>query len=287
MAKEFYGYFDSMAGDEREYDAAQFAHLLRAVAQNGVTSHEGGGLRVKAEGASMRTVVSPGGCLVNGYVYVLSDDGGAPMAFEHPASGANDRLDRIVARLELESGARRISLKLLPGTPGAAPKPPELTRGGSVYELSLARVHVRAGAESIEPEDVEDERGDESVCGYAMPARVTAMLAEKMDARSGAELAAEVAGKAATARYEATLSGAGWSADVPHTQTAAAEGVLATDNPFVDVNMSGAATGAAGTALSDAWALVGRVEAGDGSVTAYCYEDAPTTDIPLILKVVR
>lgn len=286
MAKEFYGYFDSIAEDEREYDGSQFAHLLRAVAQNGVTSHEGG-LAITADGLGMQTEVLPGGCLVNGYLYVLEDDGGARMLMEHQPSGAADRYDRVVVRLDLNTERRSMGVFLLPGVPGAAPEPPELTRTALVYEVSLARVHVRAGAESIEPEDVEDERGDESVCGYAMPVWISAMLAEKMDARSGAELAAEVAGKATTARYQATLSSEGWSEGVPHTQTAAAEGVLATDNPFVDVDMSGAATGAAGTALSDAWALVGRVEAGDGSVTAYCYDDAPAADIPLILKVVR
>ena len=286
MAREFYGYFDSTLDDVREYDGGQFAQLLRAVARNGVTSHEGG-LAVTADGLGMQTEVLPGGCLVNGYLYVLEDDGGARMLMEHQPSGAADRYDRIVARLDLNTDERDVGLYLLSGTPAADPQPPELTRTALVYEVSLARVRVRAGATVIEPEDVEDERADESVCGYAMPVRVSAMLAEKMDAQSGVELAAEVAGKASTAGYTATLLGAGWSAGVPHTQTVAVEGILATDNPFVDVDMSGATTGAAGTALSDAWTLVGRVEAGAGSITAYCYDDAPAVDIPLILKVVR
>ncbi len=286
MAREFYGYFDSTLDDVREYDGGQFAQLLRAVARNGVTSHEGG-LAVTADGLGMQTEVLPGGCLVNGYLYVLEDDGGARMLMEHQPSGAADRYDRIVARLDLNTEERDMGLYLLSGTPAADPQPPELTRTALVYEVSLARVRVRAGATVIEPEDVEDERADESVCGYAMPVRVSAMLAEKMDAQSGVELAAEVAGKASTAGYAATLLGAGWSAGVPHTQTVAVEGILATDNPFVDVDMSGATTGAAGTALSDAWTLVGRVEAGAGSITAYCYDDAPAVDIPLILKVVR
>ncbi len=286
MAREFYGYFDSTLDDVREYDGGQFAQLLRAVARNGVTSHEGG-LAVTADGLGMQTEVLPGGCLVNGYLYVLEDDGGARMLMGHQPSGAADRYDRIVARLDLNTEERDMGLYLLSGTPAADPQPPELTRTALVYEVSLARVRVRAGATVIEPEDVEDERADESVCGYAMPVRVSAMLAEKMDAQSGVELAAEVAGKASTAGYAATLLGAGWSAGVPHTQTVAVEGILATDNPFVDVDMSGAATGAAGTALSDAWTLVGRVEAGAGSITAYCYDDAPAVDIPLILKVVR
>lgn len=286
MAREFYGYFDSTLDDVREYDGGQFAQLLRAVARNGVTSHEGG-LAVTADGLGMQTEVLPGGCLVNGYLYVLEDDGGARMLMEHQPSGAADRYDRIVARLDLNTEERDMGLYLLSGTPAADPQPPELTRTALVYEVSLARVRVRAGATVIEPEDVEDERTDESVCGYAMPVRVSAMLAEKMDAQSGVELAAEVAGKASTAGYAATLLGAGWSAGVPHTQTVAVEGILATDNPFVDVDMSGATTGAAGTALSDAWTLVGRVEAGAGSITAYSYDDAPAVDIPLILKVVR
>lgn len=169
MAGEFYGYFDSVTGDEREYDAAQLAHLLRAAVQNGVTSHENGGLQVSAEGGSMNTVVSPGGCVINGYLYVLSDDGGGAKRFTHPAAAASDRWDRIVARLETASDARRITLQLLTGTPGASPVPPTLTRTGGVYELSLAKVKIRAGAESVEAADVTDERLDESVCGAAVP----------------------------------------------------------------------------------------------------------------------
>lgn len=170
MAKEFFGYFDSVAGDEREYDAASFAHVLRAVAQNGISSHNGGGLRVNAVGGGMLTAVEAGGCLINGYLYVLSDDGGARMTFEHAAAAGSDRIDRVVVRLELMSDQRRITLKLLTGIPGASPVPPGLTRSESVYELALAQVRVRAGAESIETADVTDERSDEAVCGYAAPA---------------------------------------------------------------------------------------------------------------------
>lgn len=169
MAREFYGYFDSVAGDEREYDAAQFAHILRAALRNGVTSHENGGLGVAAQGGNMDTLISPGGCVINGYLYVLSDDGGDPKRFTHPASAANDRWDRIVARLETMTDVRKISLRLLTGTPGANPEPPTLTRTDSVYELALAKVKIRAAAESVEEADVVDERGEESVCGYAVP----------------------------------------------------------------------------------------------------------------------
>ena len=167
MAKEFYGYFDSKEGDVRQYDAAELAHLLSAAVQNGVSSHNGGGLAVTADGQSMQTEVSCGGAVIGGYVFVLSDDGGENYTLTHQPSGSADRIDRVVVRLDLNQ--RQMSLALLEGVPGAAPKPPALTRSSQVWELSLAQVRIRASALFVEAGDVTDERGDESVCGYAVP----------------------------------------------------------------------------------------------------------------------
>ena len=167
MAKEFYGYFDSTEGDIRQYDAAELAQLLSAALQNGVSSHNGGGLKVSADGSSMETKVSCGGAVIGGYVFVLSDDGGEERAFTHQVSGSADRIDRVVVRLDLNS--RSISLVLLEGVPGASPKAPALTRTSQVWELSLAQVRIRASALFVEAADVTDERGDETVCGYAVP----------------------------------------------------------------------------------------------------------------------
>lgn len=93
--------------------------------------------------------------------------------------------------------------------------------------------------------------------------------------------------KATTARYSVTLSSSGWSSSAPYTQTVNVSGILATDDPFVDVDMSGATTTAQGMALIEAWGLLGRITANAGSITAYCYEEKPTVNIPIILKVVR
>ena len=51
--------------------------------------------------------------------------------------------------------------------------------------------------------------------------------------------------------------------------------------------MSNATSTSVGTALTEAWALVGRITTAAGKITAYCYEEKPTTNIPIILKVVR
>lgn len=167
MAKEFFGYFDSTEGDIRQYDAAEMANILSAALQNGITSHNGGGLQVSADGTGMHSKVSCGGAVIGGYVFVLSDDGGEERIFTHPVSGTADRIDRVVVRLDLNE--RTISLALLEGVPGALPEPPSLTRTSQVWELSLAQVRIPASAVFVEAGDVTDERGDESVCGYAVP----------------------------------------------------------------------------------------------------------------------
>lgn len=104
---------------------------------------------------------------------------------------------------------------------------------------------------------------------------------------SSADALSAIGQKASTQRFSAALSTSGWSASAPYTQTVNVSGLLATDDPFVDVSLSGASTADAANALMEAWALVGRVTAGAGTLTAYCYEEKPTVAIPLILKVVR
>ena len=87
--------------------------------------------------------------------------------------------------------------------------------------------------------------------------------------------------------HSAKLSAAGWSATAPYTQTVLANGILATDNPFVDVDASSATDSDAGIAITEAWSFIGRVTANDGTITAYCYSEKPTVDLSLILTVMR
>lgn len=126
--------------------------------------------------------------------------------------------------------------------------------------------------------------------GYALDARQGRALSEALTQaveEAKGSLGQRIETKASTARYEAILTADGWSAAAPYEQTAAVSGILSTDDPFVDVDMSGAESAEGGTELTEAWTLVGRVTANEGSVTAYCYEDKPEVNIPLILKVVR
>lgn len=93
-------------------------------------------------------------------------------------------------------------------------------------------------------------------------------------------------GKAARKFYTGTLSTSGWSSSAPYTQTVTISGILASDTPVVDLNMSSAtASNAAG--LQEAWACVGRIVTAANTITAYCYEDKPTVALPLNILVVR
>ncbi len=101
------------------------------------------------------------GVLCTGGVFVEVT---APEPFLINHAGALPRYDRIVARRDNTTNTVWIGVK--EGTPAAAPVPPSLTRSGGVYEISLAKVLVRAGAIMITAEDVMDERGEPSLCGY-------------------------------------------------------------------------------------------------------------------------
>lgn len=90
--------------------------------------------------------------------------------------------------------------------------------------------------------------------------------------------------KASTASYTATLTSSGWSSSAPYSQTVTVNGILGTDNPFADIDLSSASN--ASDAI-EAWNFIGRITANNNSITAYCYEKKPTINLKVLLKVVR
>lgn len=85
--------------------------------------------------------------------------------------------------------------------------------------------------------------------------------------------------------FTATIPTSGWSASAPYTVSVAVSGILATDTPVVDVVLSNTAETA--KAQLEAWGTVGRIVTSNNSITVYCYDSVPTTEIPIQLKVVR
>lgn len=101
-----------------------------------------------------------------------------------------------------------------------------------------------------------------------------------------ADLQRQINGKPDKATYTATLTASGWSSSAPYTQTVTVSGILATDAPVVDLNMSSATTSNA-ELLQGAWSNIGRIVTAANKITAYCYNEKPTVDIPLNIMVVR
>lgn len=83
-----------------------------------------------------------------------------------------------------------------------------------------------------------------------------------------------------TATLNTTWSGS----TAPFTKTQSVSGILATDNPVVDVVMSGSF--ATDEKREEAWGNIYRITTANNSITLYALEK-PTVSLPIQLKVVR
>lgn len=91
--------------------------------------------------------------------------------------------------------------------------------------------------------------------------------------------------KAETETYPGVFLTSGWSEEAPFTQEITVEGVLANDNPFVDIDLSEVEDV---LSVIEAWSYVGRCTVSeDNKVIAYCYQEKPEVDMPVLFKVVR
>lgn len=92
---------------------------------------------------------------------------------------------------------------------------------------------------------------------------------------------------AKTAERTATLTVAGWTGTAaPYTQEATVAGILASDSPFVDVDMSGLTTVDDMTAAQDAFGLILKATAGAGKIT-FVASDKPETALTVKINNVR
>ena len=86
------------------------------------------------------------------------------------------------------------------------------------------------------------------------------------------------------AAYTATL-GTGWTGSGPYTQTVAVSGILATDMPHITPVYD--AANATAIAQKEAWNCVSKAEAAAGGIKFTCFENKPTTAIPIQIEVTR
>lgn len=161
---EIYKFFNSAPGDPRMHYASDFADYFGSVLSTGLLhTDEIPGMRVTIEQGTLNTVVSPGKAVMKGYLY----ENTTPLTLTHgiPESNA-DRIDRVVLRLDLRNSERSVKLHVKEGIPDVNPVEPSLQRDEFIYELSLARIRVRANTSSFNPNDLTDERYYEEYCGF-------------------------------------------------------------------------------------------------------------------------
>src|SRR5690625_2608748 len=179
---EAYRFFGGAVGDPRQYVQTEFAEVLERVFRNGYFPGLNSELQVAVTDPERMAVrVASGQAWINGYYY--KNDGWKEIELE-PAHADNDRIDRIVLRLDTIN-ERSIVSEVKTGTPSSSPSAPGLDRDDQLWELSLATVKVRAGSSSVSNSNITDTRGDSDLCGKAIarltPADISAATQQSLD----------------------------------------------------------------------------------------------------------
>lgn len=160
---ERYLFFNSNETDKRYYQAQDFAEYFGSVLSSGLLhTDEVPNLVVSVEAGTMNTVITPGNAIIKGHLY----ENTTPLKLTHTIpEPTQDRIDRVVLRLDLKNNSRFIKLFVKEGVSAASPTAPSLTRDQFVYELSLAQIRVRKNTVQLLGSDLIDERLDEDLCG--------------------------------------------------------------------------------------------------------------------------
>ena len=83
----------------------------------------------------------------------------------------------------------------------------------------------------------------------------------------------------------ATCTVANWTGTGPYTQELTIQGIVADSQPVIDYDFSSATTSNIDTLL-DEYNKVNRFVTGTNKITAYCYGNKPTADVPINILVV-
>lgn len=160
--------FNSMNGD-RTYNADDIASDKAIFYSDGVVIQGGGilGTQLQVSAVSgMQVKVNNGIGIIQGRTvnFYGTADGSEAVTLD-TADATYDRIDRVVLELNLGSGIRDITAKVVKGTPASSPTAPSLTRNETVYQISLAQVRVVANTSTVGT--ITDERSNATVCGIS------------------------------------------------------------------------------------------------------------------------
>lgn len=146
------------------YDRAVDSKFLRMVYaryfSDGVFFKPTNALQVVAD-TGMQVVVEPGACHIQGAIGL--EENRRTLVVQ--ASEQQDRIDTVVARLDLSVAVRSVDLYVVKGNASESPQPPALTRDATTWELGLANLFIAKNTGSISQQRITDTRLDTDRCG--------------------------------------------------------------------------------------------------------------------------
>lgn len=151
---------------DRPYASADLREVYANFFSNGVFMDDSTSLQVMNATGGMNVYVKAGTCHINGAFGVEAEQRTLQL---DAASAGLDRIDTVVARLDLAIEARSLDLYVLKGTPAEDPVRPSLTRNETVWELGLADVYLPRGIATISQGRISDTRLETRRCGAVTP----------------------------------------------------------------------------------------------------------------------
>ena len=151
---------------DRPYVSADLREVYSNFFTNGVFMDDSTSLQVMTATGGMNVYVKAGTCHINGAFGVEPEQRTLQI---DAASASLDRIDTIVARLDLAIEARSLDLYVVKGTPAEDPVRPSLTRNETVWELGLADVYLPKGVATISQARISDTRLETQRCGVVTP----------------------------------------------------------------------------------------------------------------------
>lgn len=151
---------------DRPYVSADLREVYANFFSNGVFMDDGTAFQVTTATGGMNVIVKAGSCHMNGAFGFETEQRTLQLNAADPSL---DRIDTVVARLDLGIDARSIDFYVLKGTPAADPVRRNLTRNETVWELGLADIYVPKGIATISQARISDTRLETSRCGAVTP----------------------------------------------------------------------------------------------------------------------
>lgn len=142
--------------DDLEHSAQDWADFFGGAFSTGVNVYDNpNSLRVQADTA-MNVKVNSGKAYINGRYY----DSGGDLSFVLTSAAGSIKYVRIVVRVDLSAKT------IISAAKESLSAHSDLTRDNTVYEISLAKITIPAGATSITSAMIVDERSNSTVCGF-------------------------------------------------------------------------------------------------------------------------